>query len=287
MYSIYHFFAHLYRNRGELISVEKLENFQFDSELLSCTNSNSFPDMAIRINPLGDPLGGELIELKDSRTSYTVASFNSTIPTGKKLIEAITRGKTGKPNVVYKRMRAAGEDPDSLQERDVFYLVRGKKGKQCKVCLVHGSFFETVKVEDLIKRALSKVLEERLVESEIELDDDLSRLLDNISLPQDSFNQVRHIECASVKLRFRIMTEADSAGNIMDSEYYPKITDDTLSLVVPCHSDDDKVERLKHLRQALSSSELEHGDAFTIKHPFNGCYFVQSFPINISQKGPP
>lgn len=279
MYSIYHFFAHLYRNRCELASVEKLEKFRFDSELLSCTNSNSFPDMAIRINPLGDPPGGELIELKDSRSSYSVASFNSTIPTGKKPIDAITKGKTGKPNVVYKRMRAAGENVDSLPERDVFYLVRGKKGTQCKVCLVHGSFFETIKVEHLIKRALSKVLEERLAESDLELYDELSRLLDNISLPQDSFNQVRHIKGASVKLRFRIMTEADSAGNILDSEYYPKITDDTLNLVIPCHSADDKAERLTHIRQALSTSELDQGEAFTIKHPFNGDFFVLSYSL--------
>ena len=57
MYSIYHFFAHLYRNRHLLESVPKLDEFPFDLELLPCSNGGKFPDLAIRINPAGDPPG--------------------------------------------------------------------------------------------------------------------------------------------------------------------------------------------------------------------------------------
>ncbi|MBI4837818.1 MAG: hypothetical protein HY806_01445 [Nitrospirae bacterium] len=52
--------------------------------------------MAIRINKSSVLFtGGELIELKDS-DSYTVSSFNSTIPTGKKEISKIITGKNSK-----------------------------------------------------------------------------------------------------------------------------------------------------------------------------------------------
>ena len=87
MYSIYHFFAHLVRNRNRLEYVPKLEDFPFDRELVSYTGKGKFPDFAIRVNPKVDPPGGELIEVKDSR-SYAVPSFNSTIPTGNKSIES-------------------------------------------------------------------------------------------------------------------------------------------------------------------------------------------------------
>jgi hypothetical protein len=69
MYSIYHFFKTLVENKGQ------------------------FPDMAIRISPKNELFtGGELIELKDSDT-YTVSSFNSTIPTRKKEISKLIKGE--------------------------------------------------------------------------------------------------------------------------------------------------------------------------------------------------
>lgn len=285
MYSIYHFFAHLYRNRSKLADVSKLEAFQWDRELFSYEGDGRFPDYAICINPNGSPSGGELIELKDSQ-SYTVASFNSTIPTGIKSIEELTKGKS---NNIRDQMKAAGDDIKSLPWREVYYLVRGKhkKTKCTKICLVHGSFFETVKVEKLIREAFGQVLEERLREEELELSPKLHQLLLRIFSRQESFSRVRQVDDASVSLRFRVMTQARKEGNILSSRSYPKIKDDTINLVIPRHSDDDIVERLKHLRQALSSSEIEQGDAFTIKHPFNGYFFVKSFPIKSSQKGTP
>ena len=157
MYSIYHFFAHLVRNRNRLEYVPHLEDFPFDSELLSYVGKGKFPDFAIRINPQGDPSGGELIEVKDSK-SYSVPSFNSTIPTGKKSIESLTKGIS---SVLREQMEAAGDDIFSLPWRDVYYLLRGKEKKtgNTKICLVHGSFFETVKVEELIRNAFGQVLD--------------------------------------------------------------------------------------------------------------------------------
>jgi hypothetical protein len=91
IYSIYHFFKHLYDNKEHFQSIEKLEEFPFDSAMLACQNSGQFPDLAIRLSAENALFsGGELIELKDSKT-YTVSSFNSTIPTGRKDIEKVIK----------------------------------------------------------------------------------------------------------------------------------------------------------------------------------------------------
>ena len=74
-YSIYHFFADLCQRSNELTYASPLDSFPFDERMLSCVNKGKFPDLAIKLNH-DDGLfsGGELIELKDSKT-YSVASF--------------------------------------------------------------------------------------------------------------------------------------------------------------------------------------------------------------------
>jgi len=93
MYSIYHFFHSLVKQKSFFKKCEKLDQFPFNSQLLSCTNIGIFPDMAIRLNKDKSIFtGGELIEIKDSN-SYTVSSFNSTIPSRNKKIEDIILGE--------------------------------------------------------------------------------------------------------------------------------------------------------------------------------------------------
>lgn len=88
MNSIFHLFKFLVKNRECFAKIKKLEDFPFDRKMLSCKNRGQFPDLAIRLNKSTDAFsGGELIELKDS-VSYTVSSFNSTIPTEKKEMQA-------------------------------------------------------------------------------------------------------------------------------------------------------------------------------------------------------
>ena len=280
VYSIYHFFAHLYRKRSQFKTVDKLGDFPFDPELLSCENRNTFPDMAIRINPGSKPPGGELIELKDSRTSYGIASFNSTIPTGRKTIASITSGKT---NVVRQRMQAAGEDIYALPERDVYYLVRGKRAGNIKVCLVHGSFFQTVPVDKLIRSSFGQVLSEGLKDDSALVSADLEDFMENVTLRQSHFSKSRHVKDASVKLRFRVMTEAQKEGNILNSQQYPKIRDNTLNLVAPADSPAAKEEVKQYLRQAISQAELSQGETCTITHPFNGDFYVLSFDLSDSE----
>lgn len=106
-YSIYHFFAYLCEKKEELLSANKLENFPFDPQMLSCINKGRFPDLAIKLNH-GDLQfsGGELIELKDSK-SYSVASFNSTIPTGEKDVKKLIEGGE---NIIRTQLQEAGND---------------------------------------------------------------------------------------------------------------------------------------------------------------------------------
>ena len=88
--SIYHLFAHLYLNKNELASANPINTFPFDEHMLSWTTKSRFSNLAIKFNN-GDTLfdGGELIEFKDSK-SYSVASFNSMIPTGEKDVRKVT-----------------------------------------------------------------------------------------------------------------------------------------------------------------------------------------------------
>ncbi len=283
MYSIYHFFAHLYRNRKRLSDVPKLDRFPWDRELFSYEGDGRFPDYAICVNPGGNPTGGELIELKDSQT-YTVSSFNSTIPTGSKLIAELTSGKR---NVIREQMEAVGDDVESLPEREVYYLLRGKRKGKTKICLVHGSFFETIKVEQLIQQAFGQVLDERLADEALEISDELHKLMVRIFSRQDSFSRVRLVKDATVKLRFRVMTEAKKEGNILSARSYPQVKDNTINLVIPNYPADCIAKRKRYLRQALASSELNQGEDFTIKHPLNGYFYVLSFPIYDTQKGRP
>jgi len=141
MHSIFHFWKHLVRNKSSFAKVSALDEFRYDDKMLSCKNDGVFPDLALKLNRDHSVFtGGELIELKDSKT-YSVSSFNSTIPTGKKSIRKIIPSEH---STTFLQMKNSGDDVFSLEERDVYYLVRGQKEKAQKICLVHGSFFETI-----------------------------------------------------------------------------------------------------------------------------------------------
>ena len=137
-HSIYHFFADLCKKKVEFLSDKKLEGFPFEKQMFSCVNRGKFPDLAIKLSHRNLQFtGGELIELKDSKT-YSVASFNSTIPTGEKEIEKLIEGNE---NTIRTQMQEAGNNILSLPTRQVFYLIRGRKQANVKVCLTHGKFF--------------------------------------------------------------------------------------------------------------------------------------------------
>ncbi len=276
MYSIYHFFKNLVDSKRHFLKLKKLEDFPFNSKLLSCRNKGSFPDMAIRVNRDRKIFtGGELIELKDS-DSYTVSSFNSTIPSRSKKIGGII---TGENSIIKQQMEDTGNDIFSVPVRDVYYLVRGRKKSHAKICLVYGSFFETISIENLISQSFSQVLEERLKESGKEVSEEFKQTLLSIFSQQENFSKVRNVEKASVKLRFRIMTEVKAEGNILNLKKYLEIKDDTLNLILPCHSENEEKEILKKAELVFDKTELRQFSIFKTKHHFNGYFLVFQTPL--------
>lgn len=267
--SIYHFFKDLVDNKNALKSVGRLDDYAFDINILSCQRVGQFPDLAIRIckdNELFE--GGELVELKDSK-SYTVSSFNSTIPTGRKEIAKIIKGKNSE---ILRQMIEAGDNISDLPEREVFYLIRGKSKGKTKIVLVHGSFFETVKVRELIAKSFSQVLQESMESGKTTFDDETKKILETMFSEQTSFSKVRNVENASVKLRFRIMTEVKTEGNILNSKKYPEILDDTLNLILPAHNEAEN--RLNFDKMNVVFDDLNLFRTFQIKHHFNGNFLV-------------
>jgi hypothetical protein len=256
-------------NKADFWKTLKLDEFKFDNDMLSCSNDGVFPDLAIKLNKERSMFtGGELIELKDSK-SYMVSSFNSTIPTGRKNIRKIIPSEN---STTYVQMKNAGDDVFSLEERDVYYLVRGRRDGHQKICLVHGSFFETIGVKELIRQSFAQVLEEKLAGSNIS-DEDMERL-ESVFSEQEDFSRVRHVENASVKLRFRILTEVKPEGNILNPKQYPEIVDDTLNFVIPYHNEDEKEGILQKMEMVVGRTGMKKFNVFSLKHPLNGWFVV-------------
>jgi hypothetical protein len=271
MYSIYHFFKNLIENKKHFRKISKLENFPFDESILASKSMGQFPDISIRLNKKDGLLtGGELIELKDSKT-YSIASFNSTIPAGCKEISEVIKT----PNsIIKKQMELAGDDIMSLPIRQVYYLIRGKKNKNMKVILAHGSFFETISADNLISQSFAMVLQERLKEKGITINDEMESLLINMFSQRENFSKVRNVQKASVTLRFRIMTEVKAEGNILNPKKYPEIKDNSLNLIIPLHNEIDRKLIKQSIDAVFSEKEMRQIDIFDIKHHLNGYFMV-------------
>ncbi|MYB92414.1 hypothetical protein F4054_04175 [Candidatus Poribacteria bacterium] len=259
----------------------ELENFPFDKQMLSCVNKGKFPDLAIKLNDDDEQFaGGELIELKDSKT-YSVASFNSTIPTGEKDIKKLTEGQE---NTIRTQMEEAGDAILSLPIRQVFYLIRGKKQSNVKVCLTHGKFFETVPVSTLISESFGQALEERLDELGESLSPSLKHKLLDLFSEQQTFSRTRNVDDASVRLRFRIMTEVKAGANILNPNQYPQIGDNTLNFAVPCHGETEQNQQHNKMRYAFEEMRYAHlfsqVEVFSLQHHFNGKFLI--FQTNLS-----
>lgn len=278
-HSIYHFFADLVRKRARLAEPMAFEDFPFEESLLACRNSGVFPDLAIKVNHDRSVFtGGELVELKSSN-SYAVSSFNSTIPTGEKDILKLLKSETSNTR---RQMQQAGDAIEALPVRQVYYLVRGRKkigvAERCKVCLVHGSFFETVPASTLVASSFEQAMSERLIELGEDLPDEVRQKLRTLFSEQETFSRTRSVQKASVRLRFRVMTEVMAQANILNPMQYPQILDDTLNFVVPCHTVADGQAHQDRLRIAFG--EVGRAASFpqlsfsVLKHHLNGDFLV-------------
>lgn len=259
--SVYHFFKFLVDNPN-LKSTSNLEDLDFDDSFVSSTSKGLFPDLAIKINVDDDVFaGGELIEFKGSQT-FNIASFNSTIPTGKKAIcDIVDESKK-----VKEQMERAGNNIDSMPIRDVYYLISGKKNNDMKIILVHGSFFETISVKELIRRSFEEIIKEAKTDM---TGDEISKLSILFS-KQKLFNRVRRIDQASVKIRFRIMTEAETNANLLNSKVYPEIKTNTINLCIPYTDQDEKMGIIDKFKRVFSAGF----DEIELVHKINNKKFL-------------
>jgi hypothetical protein len=240
-----------------------MTKFKFNSSIISSSNVGIFPDLTIKISPKNDLFpGGELVELKDGKT-YMISSFNSTIPTGMKNIQELFT----KNSIVRQKMLKAGNNVESMPERQVYYLIRGKKDiEHQKIVLVHGSFFETIPVSKLISKAFSKIVVENIGD-----DSELNKIIKLFSR-QEMFSKVRHVKGSAIKLRFRIMAEVSKEGNILDDKTYPEILENTINLVIPY---DEKISK----EQIIKKFNIVFGKdnsfkVFKLEHKISGRFVV-------------
>ena len=228
--------------------------------------------MAIRINQDNHIFcGGELIELKDAK-GFNIASFNSTIPSGEKEIAKIVRGRRSK---IRDQMVETGDDIDSLAIRDVYYLVRGRKGQNVKICLVNGKFFETIPISSLVKESFEQVLNERLIEKGEELPDEVKSNIIRLFDDREVFSKTRHVNMASVNLRFRVMAEVSTDGNILQ---YDSIVDNSLTFLVPLDEKASEQEFRNRMKIAFEEcDQMSYWEQLlisTIFHRLNGPFLA-------------
>ncbi len=262
--SIYHFFKFIVENKDSLRDIDNIENLDFDDSFVSSTSKGLFPDLAIKLNVEDDFFkGGELIEFKGSK-SYNISSFNSTIPTGTKAISEIIQSKK-----IKEQMIKAGNNIESLPYRDVYYLISGKNNNEQKIVLVHGSFFETIPVKNLIREAFLKVIKD----ADPDMSNDRLEELSKLFIEQKLFSQVRRIDGASVKIRFRIMTEVETKANLLNSEYYPQIKPNTISLCIPYDSVSGTLDEIVSKFHMVFHNWNEFS-RFELKHEIDGSKYM-------------
>ena len=144
-------------------------------------------------------------------------------------------------------------------------MLRGKKKHATKICLVHGSFFETIDTDQLLAKSFEQVLGATGRGQKLKA-----------APRQNDFATSRIVKNASVSLRFRVMTEARPEANILKN--YDDICDNTANLVVPLHGKTE-ITRKKQEHQINDAAQvagiLENARrVFRIKHPFNGYFWV-------------
>ncbi len=291
--SIYHFFARLMQRRGYFGQAQPISQFEFPCEMIVAKGRASFPDLVLATNRDDELSGGEFIELKDAK-SMQISSFNSTIFSATKPIDVLNRR-------MLEQIESKGEEPSSLPNRDVFYLIRGQRAVNpapvAKTLLVHGKWFETMEPSKVLLDAFRQVALGAGAEDLAIATDDA-----RLSFRQEDFAATRRISRSSISVRFRVMTQVDPVANLLNSGRFPLIGDDTLSLLVHVESDGTG-GRSSHLAEWKSASvEVRNCEPFEhlaraygdvddslsgvtrvaiLRHPYNGPFFLAQAAIGV------
>ena len=156
-----------------------------------------------------------------------------------------------------------------------YETIRGLEGPLVIVDNVKNvGFGELVKIRSEKGESFGQVLEERLRNTGLHLSDYIKDKILSIFCMQKDFSKVRNVEKASVKLRFRVMTEVKAEGNILNSNKYPDIKDNTLNFVLPCDNENEDKENIVRIKKVFNEKEFNLLKVFKIKHHFNGKFIV-------------
>ncbi len=100
----------------------------------------------------------------------------------------------------------------------------------------------------------------------------------NLFSEQETFSKTRSVENASVRLRFRVMTEVKAGGNILNQNQSPEINDNTLNLATPYHNEAEQklhIDRMNAAFEQMNISDLfSQIGIFTLQHHFNGPFLI-------------
>ena len=290
--SVFHFFARLLERRGYFVQDNKLEDFAFPRDMIAAESRSGFPDFVLKTNSDGALAGGEFIELKDAK-SYQIASFNSTLPSATKPVSSLSRNMKN-------QLLEAGENIESVSQRDVYYLIRGIKrttsSPLAKTVLISGSFFETVPVGEVLADAF-----EQVAAASTSGDIDVSEFTQHFDIRQANFAETRRVEGASISIRFRVMAQVDPRANLLSDNRYSMIEANTLTMLV--HEPRLTVPSLagefyawNEAPEAITGCDgytylgeaLDEVDASlkgvirvsVLRHPMNGPFFTAQAPIH-------
>lgn len=155
-------------------------------------------------------------------------------------------------------------------QRDRCFLVRGRKEGFQKICLAHESFFGTVSAEYLSSEMFSQIIDENL----IDIDEREREIIKNAVPFQKVLSRVGELEKSSVTLKYQVEIEVKPQSNILNPDQYPEILDDTLNLICPFHSEDEKEELIEKMDIVVGAERLQELKILQIKHPLNGWFLV-------------
>ena len=281
--SIFHFFARLMERRGYFIQDNKLDDFNFPEYMIAAESSSGFPDFVLKSNEGGVLTGGEMIELKDTK-SFQIASFNSTMPTATKPVSSLSSS-------IKEQISDSGESLESLPIRDVYYLVRGIRRTRShplsKTILVGGAFFETMPVDEVLTDAFHQVANDSMPDGR---DPPL-----DFEVQQRHFATTRKVKQSSISVRFRVMAQADPRANLLNESHFPEIKANTLTLLVHAPQLEDYSAFREVYLWHSAPSEIQESDSFVnlesaykdidknlesvtcvsvLRHPLNGPFFL-------------
>ena len=278
--------------RGYFVQENNLEDFAYPEEMIAAKSKSGFPDFILKISGDSQYSGGEFIELKDTK-SHSIASFNSTIPSAKKRIDSL-------PKNIQKILVETGEIKETMQERDVYYLIRGVKQSASyplsKTILVGGAFFETMSINEVLTSAFNQVALDSVANESI-----LTSLSENFSVQQSKFAETRTVEKSAISVRFRVMVAADPRANLLNENKYPMIGNNTLTFLH--HEKLKKINRKSLLMHDWESAPLQvkkctgyrqlnnayndideslksNTQVSIMNHPLNGPFFIAQASIH-------